>query len=151
MPRYYELSFEQPDGVNGAVLFELLDTHAAYWTYLDLGRDGFVAIRHDEVATPRGSLLEIRADGLWAEFVCEVPGVHWTFGLEAFGLRLSDRAEARTAELGERVPVGYDLEWDEGRVVGELLVGRSRIAVDGHGRFVEADGPRGVTWADWLG
>ena len=44
-------------------------------------------------------------------------------------------AEARTSDVGERVPVGYDLEWDRGRVVGELLVGRARIPVDTTGTF----------------
>ena len=37
--------------------------------------------------------------------------------------------------MGERVPVGFDLEWDRGRVVGELLVGRERIPFDGVGTF----------------
>jgi hypothetical protein len=151
MPRHYELRFEQPDGLNGAVLLELLDERAVYWVALDLPGDGFVVIRHDDVVLPRGRLLEVRADGLWAELVCEVPGEHWTFGLEAFGLRLDDRAEARTATVGERVPVGFDLEWDDGHVVGEVLVGRGRFDVNGHGAFVAADGVRGSSWTDWLG
>ena len=106
--------FEQSDGVSGAVQLDLFVDHASYWVYLDLRADGFVAIRHDDVALPRGSLLEVRGDGLWAELVCEVPDEHWSFGLEAFGLRLDDRDEARTAEVGDRVPVGFDLEWDTG-------------------------------------
>src|SRR5436309_8740814 len=102
MPERYELRFEQPGVVEGAVRLELLADHAAYWMYLDLGADGFVAIRHDEVALPRGRLLELRGDGLWAELVCEVPDEHWTFGLEAFALRFENRDEARTADVGER-------------------------------------------------
>ena len=93
-PARYALRFEQADGVNGAVQLDLYDDHASYWVYLDLGNEGFVAIRHDDVALPRGTLLEVRGDGLWAEIVCEVPDEHWTFGLEAFGLRLDDRDEA---------------------------------------------------------
>src|SRR5262245_4611272 len=151
MPSRYELRFEQPGQLIGAVLLELLDDRAVYWVALDFAGDGFVAIRHDEVALPRGRLLEIRADGLWAEVVCEEVGEHWTFGLEAFGLRLDDRAEARTAIRGERVPVGFDLEWVQGRVVGEVLVGRRRVEVDGHGAFEQLDVAGGVTWADWIG
>jgi hypothetical protein len=150
MPERYELSFAAP-ALNGAVMLDLFDDHAAYWMYVDLAPDGFVAIRHDRVALPRGPLLQVRADGLWAEFVCEVPGEHWTFGLEAFGLLLDDRDEARTAEVGERTPVGFDLEWDEGRVIGEVLVGQSRLAVDGRGTFVQtSDAPDPRDWADWL-
>lgn len=145
-----ELTFAHPGAIEGAVRVELLDDHAAYWMYADLGDDGFVTIRQDEVALPRGRLFELRADGLWAEFVCEVPGEHWTFGLEAFGLRHESRDEARTAEVGERVPVGFDLEWDEGRVVGEVLVGRRRFAVDGRGRFTQDDDVSGTSWPDWL-
>jgi hypothetical protein len=145
--------------VNGALQLDLFEDHASYWCYLDLGGDGFVAIRHDDVPLPRGSLLEVRADGLWAELVCEVPGEHWGFGLEAFGLRLDGRDEARTAEVGERVPVGFDLEWDagsvperkEGRVVGELLVGKARIPFDGRGVFEQVVGaPAPRTWPEWL-
>jgi hypothetical protein len=146
-----ELTFAQPGGIEGAVRVELLDDHAAYWMYVDLGDDGVVTIRHDEVALPRGRLFELRADGLWAELVCEVPDEHWTFGLEAFGLRHESRDEARSADVGERVPVGFDLEWDEGRVVGEVLVGRRRFAVDGPGRFTEHEDAPATSWSDWLG
>jgi hypothetical protein len=146
-----QLTFAHPGGVEGAVRAELLDDHAAYWMYVDLVADGFVTIRHDEVALPRGRLFELRADGLWAELVCEVTGEHWTFGLEAFGLRHESRDEARTADVGERVPVGFDLEWDEGRVVGEVLVGRRRFAVDGPGEFTQDDDAPAESWAEFLG
>ena len=150
-PARYALTFEQSDGVNGAVRLDLFVDHASYWFYLDLLDDGFVAIRHDDVPRPRGSLLEVRADGLWAELVCEVPDEHWSFGLEAFGLRLDGREEARTAEVGERVPVGFDLEWDTGAVVGELLLGKARFPFDGRGAFEHVAGePLVRTWADFL-
>ena len=38
------------------------------------------------------------------------------------------------------MPVGFDLEWDEGSVSGELLVGRARIPFDGRGTFVHVTG-----------
>jgi len=152
MPEEYRLRFEQPDGVNGAVRLAVHDDHAEYWMYVDLGAAGFVVIRQDDVPVPRGPLLEIRGDGLWAELVCEVPDEHWTVGLEAFGLRLADRDEAGTAQVGERVPVGLDLEWDEGRVIGDVLVGRQRIAVDGRGGFVkDTDAAPSPSWTEWLG
>ena len=147
----WALTFEQGDGVNGALRLAPAaddDDRWAYWAYVDLGDDGFVIVRDDEVAPPRGgSLLDVRTDSLWAELVCEVADEHWSFGLEAFGLRLADRAEARTATVGERLPMGFDLEWDEGAVFGELLVARARIPFEGRGVFVVA-GP--ITWPEWI-
>jgi hypothetical protein len=150
--RGYTLTFAGSGGVDGAVRFApAVDEMSrwVYWAYLDLADTGFVIVRDDEVSAPRGgSLLEVRTDGLWAELVCETPDVHWSFGLEAFGLRLADRAEARTAVVGERVPMGFDLEWDEGAVFGELLVARDRVELDGQGTFVTDVGP--AQWADWV-
>jgi hypothetical protein len=93
-------------------------------------------VRDDEVPVPRGQAREIRADGLWAEFVCETPDEHWSFGLEAFGLRFDSAEEAATSDVGDRIAVGYDLEWETpDRVVGELLVGRESFPLDAHGAF----------------
>jgi hypothetical protein len=95
-----------------------------------------VLVDDDDVPLPKGALLEVRADGLWAELVCETPGEHWGFGLEAFGLRYDDPAEALVSDRAERVPVGLDLEWETpDHVIGEILVGRERIAFDGTGTF----------------
>ena len=78
----------------------------------------------------------IRADGLWAELLCETPGEHWSFGLEAFGVRFADEEEAAASDRGERVAVGFDLEWETpGRVYGELLLERRRLEFDGTGTF----------------
>ena len=86
--------------------------------------------------------------------VCEVPGVHWTFGLEAFALLLDDRDEARTATVGTRLPVGFDLEWDTGRVDGELLLGGAlarRIGFTGTGDFDHVTGTvPPIEWPQWL-
>ncbi|HUV11067.1 MAG TPA: hypothetical protein VMX12_08810 [Acidimicrobiia bacterium] len=87
--------------------------------------------------------LTVRAEGLWAELVCEAPDVHWTIGLEAFGVRLEDPADALHGEVGERIAVGLDLEWDEGTVFGDVLIGTDCLAFEGVGSFV-ADGA--TTW-----
>lgn len=95
-------------------------------------------VNDDDVPLPRGTLLEVRADGLWAELLCEVPGEHWGFGLEAFGLRYEDPADALLTDRAERVPVGLDLEWEApDHVIGEILVERQRIPVDAIGSFLE--------------
>lgn len=137
----------------GFVRLELRDDEqiAWYWTYL-VGVpevDGIVVVRDHEVLLPRQG-LEIRADSLWAELWCETPREHWTFGLEAFGVRLDTPDESRRAggEIGDRVAVGLDIEWEVGSegpptgiVHGDVLVGRARIAIDGPGCFYADDAP----------
>lgn len=90
--------------------------------------------------------LELRGDGLWADHNLEDPFVHWSVGLEAFALALDDPADER----GERVPLGYDLDWemdaaaiapldDDGgyeqpaRVHGEVLLGTDAYELDALG------------------
>ncbi len=81
-------------------------------------------------------MVVVRAEGLWVELLCETPGEHWSIGLEAFGVRFDDEAEAAASDRGERVPVGFDLEWETpDRVVGEILVGRARYDLDARGTF----------------
>jgi len=62
---------------------------------------------------------EIRASGLWADHICETPMDHWSYGLEAFGLAIDDAEELLGAALGERVAVGWELEF-EARATGQM-------------------------------
>jgi hypothetical protein len=153
MPRAETWGFEsaQADGTGVLVRLTLFpdDRIAWYWAYLFLPDEGLVVVRDHEVPLPRRTEpdLEIRADSLWAELVCETPGEHWGIGLEAFGLVLDDPWDALRGELGTRIPVGLDLEWENlapehvddarrhqfGRVHGELLVASDRIAFDAVG------------------
>ncbi len=111
---------------------------------------GVIVVRDDEVAPPkRDDLLVVRAEGLWAELLCETPGEHWSFGLEAFGVRFDDEAEAATSDRGERVAVGFDLEWETpDRVVGEILVGRAKYDLD---RARDVRDQLGAQWAPGAG
>jgi hypothetical protein len=145
------LEFAGGDGTRGSVELVLPEEdeggRARYEARLAgpaLG-DGVIVVRDDDVTPPRGRLLEIRADGLWAELVCETPGEHWGFGLEAFGLRFASDEEADRSDVGDRLPVGLDLEWEvtelpDGEVHGELLVERARIPFSGIGTFFETRG-----------
>jgi hypothetical protein len=162
MPRAPSWGFEAAgdDGTGVFVRLTLLPdaSIAWYWAYLFVPDLGLVVVRDHEVPLPRRSTpdLEVRAEALWAELVCETPGEHWGIGLEAFGVVLDDPRDALRGELGIRVPVGLDLEWEHlapeyregderehqfGRVHGEILVGPERIPFD-------ATGAREVTRGD---
>src|SRR5437879_3618948 len=109
------------DVLSGKVELVVPDTGLVRYSALFSGTavgPGFVVVRDDAVARPRGRALEVRADGLWTEMTCETRDEHWSFGLEAFGLRVDDPDET----IGERIAVGYDLEWETPDLVhGELL------------------------------
>jgi len=143
------LDFAASDGIAGFVRLELREAEqiAWYWTYLvgvpDV--DGVIVVRDHEVLLPRQG-LEIRADGLWAELWCEALREHWTFGLEAFGVRLDAPEDALRpgGEIGEPIAVGLDIEWEVGAggppagiVHGDVLVGRARHEIDGPGWFYD--------------
>jgi hypothetical protein len=143
----YACDFARSDGFAGFIRLELRedDGIAWYWTYLVgvPGTPGILTVRDHEVPLPR-QRLEIRTEGLWAELVCETPGEHWTFGLEAFGLRLDEPEDALRpgGEIGERVAVGLDLEWEvgpdgppHGTVHGDVLVERAQWTIEAPGTF----------------
>jgi hypothetical protein len=167
----WQLDLASPEGVGLTVRLECYPNRgvAWFWTYLVLPTlAGPVVVRDHEVALPRQG-LEIRAEGLWSELWCETPLEHWTYGLEAFGVRLDDPADALTGETGERIPVGLDLEWElEGPVIahddawpvagyaepgvvhGDVLLGRERFELDAwgvyHRSWGERDWQRPGTW-----
>ena len=129
----------------GFAQLEVGTDRAAFGCYLlDVpGYPGVIVVRDDDVPRPRQG-LEIRAEGLWTEWWCGEPGAHWTLACEAFGLRLDAAAEAWPPgrEIGERLPVGFDLEWEAGpappvgTVLGEVLVGTARIPIEAPGEFL---------------
>jgi hypothetical protein len=133
---------------------------AWYWAYLAGAGRPLVAVRDHDVAPPRRRSLEVRAEGLWSAINCETPNEHWSIGLEAFGVGMDDPADAYRGERGERVPLGFDLEWEAAAAVfdypgptryeqactvhGEVLVGHERLAIDGFGQRDHSWGVR-----DW--
>jgi hypothetical protein len=155
--------FATPDGTLGGYvrvgLYPNLGT-VWYWAYLVGDGRPLVAVRDHEVPLPKAGSLEVRAEGLWSELVCETPLEHWSVNLEAFGVALDDPADAYRGERGHRVAVGLDLEWVEAApaqasvglpryeqacvVQGEILLGDERIQVDAFGERDHSWGPR-----DW--
>lgn len=121
------------------------DGHAWAWAGAVGPAIGTIALRDHELAFPRRG-HEVRGDGIWLDLVEEVPGEHWSVGLESFALRYASAADALTGERGERIPFGFELEWEvlpdagaatpgrvPGRVHGAVLVERDRYAIEGGG------------------
>lgn len=110
-----------------------------------LARPPVVVVEFD-VPLPRHG-WEIRASGLWADHVCETPMEHWSYGLEAFGLAIDDPAELLGSAVGDRVPLGWELEF-EARAPAHLTGSASRYGQIGsvhgllleHQRTTEVDG-----------
>jgi hypothetical protein len=112
---------------------------ATFWAVLVGADRPYLLVRDDEVTPPSGATPEIRAEGLWSALECETPLEHWTVGLEAFAVALDDPEEAWHGERGDRVGLGFDLEWEAAAapepggdafsqictVHGGLLVGRA--------------------------
>ena len=121
---------------------------ATFWAALVGDDRPYLLVRDDDVLPPAGATPEIRGETLWSALECETPLEHWTVGLEAFAVALDDPDEAWRGERGDRVGLGFDLEWeatgpvDEAdrafsqrcTVHGEVLVGRDeRLAIDAAG------------------
>jgi hypothetical protein len=125
-------------GITGSLTLAVDGSTASFHARVVVPEVGVVVVHDDDVPPPRrADVLVVRAEGLWAELLCETPEEHWSFGLEAFGVRFDDEEEAAASDRGERVPLGFDLEWETpDRVVGEVLVGRASYALTGRGTFV---------------
>ena len=137
MTRTWSLEFTDDQGISGSLQLTVDGSIASFDAQVVVPDVGVIVVRDDELAPPkRDDLLVVRGEGLWAELLCETPGEHWSFGLEAFGVRFDDEAEAATSDRGERLAVGFDLEWETpDHVVGEILVGRAKYDLDARGTF----------------
>jgi hypothetical protein len=93
--------------------------------------------------------------------VCEDAYDHWTVANETYAVGLDDPVDAYGRMHGDRVPIGFDLEWETDgdvypypggvtryevpcRVHGEILVGDEQLELDGFGQRDHSWGVR-----DW--
>jgi len=133
-----------------------------YWACL-VGNDRpLVTVIDHEIPLPSNpNGLELRADGIWADHVVETPLEHFSANLEAFALQMDDPADVYADGWGERVPFGFELEWETDRaayqwpeiqpryeipcrVHGRVLVGDEELEIDGWGQRDHSWGVR-----DW--
>jgi hypothetical protein len=146
----WSFDFVAADGsIGGWARLRLLphESRAWYEAFVTGPDRQLVAVIDHDVPFPATD-LEIRTTGLWATHICETPLDHWTIGLEAFGLGVDDPGEIYGRQFGDRVPLGFDLEWEAEEpataagtdryrqpclVTGELLVGNAEIDLDATG------------------
>ena len=140
--------FAAPDGSLGG--------YAQLTLWPNLGRSWFwsalvgadrqpVYLVETDAPLPRPSTLELRAPGLWTEFIEQIPNEHFTVDLEAFAVALDDPEEVFGLGWGDRVPYGLELEWEAEPssldvVHGQVLVGDEVIELDGRGRRFHWEG-----------
>lgn len=141
----WSLAFVLPDGVAGRVAATRHEGTVAV-SILLLRRDAGPIVVRDVIAT-RAEPFELRGEGIWMNQHCETPFEHWSYGLEAFGVELDRPQDAWDGELGTRVALGWDLEWERtaapfdlgsgyvqpGVVHGELLIDDITMPCDGFG------------------
>ena len=159
------LDFTDPDqAIGGYVRLGLYPNQqrAWYWACV-VGPDRpLVTVIDHDIRPPTAPSLEIRTEGLWADYTVETPLDHVTVGVEAFAVGCADPADVYAdGDLrGDRVPLGFDLEWETDggtyaypgvtryevpcHVHGEVLLGQERIEIDGWGQRDHSWGVR-----DW--
>lgn len=156
--------FASDDGtVGGYVRLGFYPNQDTAWYWACLVREGqpLVTVIEHNVKIPAGESLEIRAADLWADLNCEEPLTRWSLGLEAFAVSLDDPTEVYGDARGDKVPFGFDLEWETDgspyhypddvtryevpcRVHGEINVGTETIEFSGNGQRDHSWGVR-----DW--
>jgi hypothetical protein len=139
--------------------------HASLWAALVGAGRPYLLVRDDELRLPSASTPEVRGEGVWASLECETALEHWTVGLEAFAVSMDDPFDAWADERGERIGLGFDLEWEgtsaprwaepgqafvqDCTVHGEILVGPGeQLDIAATGRRRRAWGAPGIAVAD---
>jgi len=99
-----------------------------------------IVLAEDEIDHP-GNRWELRSSGLWADHNCETELEHWSYGLEAFALALDDAEQLVREGVGDRVPLGWELDF-ESEMPPEPLVALSGYTQRGvmHGVLLTRSG-----------
>lgn len=105
--------FWTPDRlVSGFTELTLLANQGRSWYRAALARQGRALLLIDELDAPAPRQgLEVKAEGLWADHVCEQPMHQWTLANEAYAVALDDPEDAIGRAYGTVTPMAFDLEW----------------------------------------
>lgn len=146
-----ELDFFAPDAsFGGFAVMGLYPRSKQGWFWAAVVGDDrpLVLVVDDELPLPAAPNLEVRSSGIWTDLIPQVPLVHYTVGLEAFGVGIDNPDDVFTGLRGDLTPMGFDLEWEtEGdgwlldspgfelpcRAHGEILLGHEEFDFDGLG------------------
>lgn len=99
--------------VAGFTELTLVPNQRRCWYRAALVRHGEPLLLMDEMDAPlpRRQELEVKAEGLWADHVCEVAMKQWTLANEAHAVALDDPDDAIGRAYGTVTPMAFDLEW----------------------------------------
>ncbi len=104
-------------------------------------RKGELPIVISDLAVPLpADRWEIRTSGLWADHICETPMEHWSYGLEAFALAIDRADELLLSGVGDRVPLGWELEFESTKEAAPLGAEAYLQTGTAHGLLLTADG-----------
>ena len=130
------------------------------WYWAALARAGKPLLHVTEWdVPPRTDPLLVKAHGLWAEHVCEVPMQQWTVANETYAVALADPAEALGRAYGVPSALAFDLEWYATEQPAAIDDGFTQLGVV-HGvvelpgaplRLEEIPAQRWRRWGDRLG
>jgi hypothetical protein len=82
------------------------------WYWSVLVEVGMPLVLLSEFEVPiRSQRQVIKAEGLWAEHVCDAPLEQWTVSNEAMAVALDEPADALGRAYGTPTPMAIDLEW----------------------------------------
>ncbi len=114
VPQYHRVTSVSSDG-STVVAFQVgaqrSDSSASFLAVVAEGSAAPIVIAETDIVAPASS-WEFRGDGLWVDHICETPFRHWSYGLEAFALQLDDPIELLGRGYGDRVPLGWELEFE---------------------------------------
>jgi hypothetical protein len=130
------------DGASGLVSgYRIVRPARRNWYWAGLVRSGLPLLHVAEWAVPpRNDPLLVKADGLWAEHICDEPFQQWTFGNETYAAALADPEEALGRAYGEPTPIAWDLEWYATAPAAAIDQGYAQAGVI-HGQVELPDGP----------
>ena len=128
--------FDEPSLGRGAFLLSFRSANPAGVVVAALARpEASYLYVHDVVDNVGRDVIGIRGSGVWADATCNAPLSTWTIGLEAFAVGVDSAHEAVADGPGDRVGLGFDLDFES---VGEAL--SLNVASAGDGRIDAGQG-----------